>query len=118
MTPDALFKDRTVKLISFSIGKRSFSVSDALNASGMGLSEFLAIGPTIYSQGADISHEMNIHEVRDWFLKPDALFGYMGLTEFQHSVKSANQAKKIAIASIVISGILALGPIATSWLGG
>ena len=118
MTSDALFKDRTIKLIAFSIGKRSFSVSDALNASGMGLSEFLAIGPTIYSQDADISHKMDIHDARDWFLKPEALFGYMGLIEFEHSVKSASQAQKIAIVSIIISGILALGSIVTSWFGG
>lgn len=118
MTPDALYKDRTMKLISFSIGKRSFSVNEALNASGMGLSEFIAIGRAIYAQEADISHEMNLNEIRDWFLKPDALFGYMGLTEFEHSVKSSNQAKKIAIASIVISGVLALGSIVTSWFGG
>lgn len=117
MTPEALFKDQTIKLISYSVGNRRFSISDGLNVSGMGLMEFLAIVPTIFSHGTDISHETNIHEVRDWFLKPEALFGYMGLIEFEHSVESANQAKKIAIASIVISGALAVGSIATSWLG-
>jgi hypothetical protein len=115
MSPEALYKDRTMKLISFSIGKRSFTVAEALNASGMGFSEFIAIGSTIYSQGADISHEMSLSEVRDWFLKPDALFGYMGLTAFEHSVKSANHAKVIAIVSIAISGALALSAIGTSW---
>lgn len=118
MTPDALYKDRTMRLISFSIGKRSFSVNEALNASGMGLSEFISVGRILFAQEAEISYEMNLSEVRDWHLKPDALFGYMGLIEFEHSVDSANQAKKIAIVSIVISGFLAVGSIASSWFGG
>jgi hypothetical protein len=115
MSPEALYKDRTMKLISFSIGKRSFTVTEAMNASGMGFSEFKAIGSTIYSQSADISPEMSMSEARDWFLKPEALFGYMGLTAFEHSVKSANHAKVIAIVSIAISVALTLGAIAISW---
>lgn len=111
MKPEELHKERTIKLIAFSIGKSSFTVADALNASGMGLSQFIAVGKSIYSEGTRISHAINIHEVLDWHLKPEALFGYMGLIEYEHSVKSAKEAKLIAIISIGITGFLALGSI-------
>lgn len=111
MKPEELYKDRTIKLIAFSLGKRSFTVADALNASGMGLSQFIAVGKIIYSDETEIAHDVNTHEVKDWYLKPEALFGYMGLIEFEHSVESAKDAKIIAIISIIITGFLALGSI-------
>lgn len=114
ITPEELYKDRTMKLISFSIKNKSFSVSQATTASGMGYSDFVELGQVIYTQSTDISHGMDFSEVRNWNLKPDALFGYMGLIEFEHSVKSAQQAKSIAIWSIFVSGVLAVGSLVTS----
>jgi|TARA_R110001606_G_scaffold208573_1_gene356051 hypothetical protein len=114
MTPEELYKDRTMKLITFSIKNKSFAASQATSACGMGYSDFIEIGPTIYTQGSDISHEMDFSLVNNWHLKPDALFGYMGLIEFEHSVNSAEQAKKIAIWSIFISGVLAVGSLVTT----
>ncbi|RBO82656.1 hypothetical protein [Marinomonas aquiplantarum] len=114
ITPEELHKDRTMKLISFSIKKKTFSVGEALNETGMGFSEFVTTGQAIYTLDSNVSHEMDSSEVRNWNLKPDALFGYMGLIEFEHSVKSAQQAKNIAIWSIFISGILAVGSLGTS----
>ncbi len=111
MEPKDLYQERIIKLISFSIGKRKFTVSDALNASGMGVSEFLAAAGSVYSIKSDLPIDINLHEVKDWHLKPEALFGYMGLKEFEHSVKSAKEAKMIAIASIIITALLALGSI-------
>jgi hypothetical protein len=114
MTPEELYKDRTIKLIAFSIKNKFFAASQATTACGMGYSDFLEIGPVIYTQSSDISHEMDFSVGRTWHLKPDALFGYMGLVEFEHSVRSAQQAKKIAIWSIFISGVLAVGSLVTS----
>lgn len=114
MTPEELYKDRTIKLIAFSIKNKSFAASEATNACRIGYSDFVEIGPTIYTQSSDISHDMDFSSVRCWHLKPDALFGYMGLIEFEHSVKSAEQAKKIAVWSIFISGVLAVGSLVGS----
>ena len=114
ITPEELYKDRTMKLIFFSIEKKTFSVGEALNETGMGFSEFVATGQAIYTQDSNVSHEMDSSVVSTWHLKPDALFGYMGLVEFEHSVKSAQQAKKVAIWSIFISGVLAVGSLVTS----
>lgn len=114
MTPDELYKERAVKLIAFSVGKRSFPVADALNASGMGLSEFLANAKSVYTNGCDLEENIDLHEIRDWHLKPEALFSYIGLKEFEHSIKSARDAKIIAIIAIIISGFLALASIVVS----
>jgi len=111
MKPEELYKDRTIKLIAFSLVNRNFTVADALNASGMGLSQFIAVGNTIYSVETEISHDMSIHEIMVWDLKPEALFGYMGLIEFEHSVKSAKGARLVAVISIFVTGFLALGSI-------
>lgn len=117
MNPNELNEQRIVKLIAFSIGKRSFTAADAMNATGMGLSELLAVGKRIYTNGEDISHDMPIHQVLDWHLSPEALFSYMSLKEFEHSVKAAADAKKLAMISIAISGLLAIGSIIASIAG-
>lgn len=114
MTPEILLKDRTMMLIAFSIENQSFSIAQALSASGMGFSAFVPIGQAIYTDGSGLSHEMNLHEVRQWSLRPEALFGYMSLKEFERSVASAREAKWIALSSIAISGLLALGSIVVS----
>lgn len=88
-----------------------------MNASGMGLSEFIAVGTSIYINGPDVGHDMSIHEVMDWHLTPEALFSYMALKEFEHSVKAASDAKKLALVSMAISGMLALGSLIASIAG-
>jgi len=114
MRPEELYKERAVKLIAFSVGKRSFPIADAINASGMGHSEFLANAKSIYANGCDLKEDASLHEIRDWHLKPEALFSYIGLKEFEHSIKSARDAKVIAIISIIISGLLAIASIFAS----
>lgn len=117
MKPKEINEQKIVKLIAFSIGKRSFTASDAMGATGMGLTDFLVAAKSIYLNGNEIGHDVPTHQVMDWHLSPEALFNYMALKEFEHSVTSAEEAKKIAIASIVISGILAFAAIITSIAG-
>ena len=105
-----------IKLIKFSIGNRRFQISDAMNSAGIGYSEFVDLANIIYENRIDHNQSINIHEIREWNLKPEALFGYMSLKEFEHSVKSAKEAKTIAITAIIISGLLALGSIIVSLL--
>lgn len=117
MNLEELNEQRIVKLIAFSIGKRNFTAADAMSATGMGHSEFLAIGKRIFTNGEDIGDDVSINEVFDWHLSPEALFSYMSLKEFEHSVKSAAEAKKLAVISIAISGLLAIGSIIASIAG-
>lgn len=117
MNLDELNEQRIVKLIAFSIGKRSFTAAEAMSETGMGLSEFLAVGRRIYTNLDDINHDFPVHQVLDWYLSPEALFSYMSLKEYEHSVRAAADAKKLAVISIAISGLLAVGSIVASIAG-
>lgn len=117
MKLEDLNNQRVVKLIAFSIGKQSFSAAEAMSATGMGLTEFLVLARRIYLNGADVGHDLPMHQTMEWHLSPEAFFSYMSLKEFEHSVKSAVEAKKLAIAAIAISGLLAVGSIIASIAG-
>ncbi|MGV6818412.1 MAG: hypothetical protein ACWA44_14235 [Thiotrichales bacterium] len=109
----ALEQHRVIKLIRFSLDNRSFSAAEALNQTGMGMSEFVAVANEIYCEGKDIDHSLNLNEVLSWNLTPESLFQYMSFLEYKDSLETAKRATVIAIASIVISGALALAQLVT-----
>ena len=92
MNIEDFYKQKVVKLIEFSINNKNFYINQALNASNMNPSEFFITGQGIYLNGADLNDDISRNELRDWHLKPEALFSYMALKEFEHSVKTAHRA--------------------------
>lgn len=113
MSLNTLEQHRIIKLIEYSIDKQSFSTSEALNYTGMGLTEYIKVASQIYCEGKEINHTINMGEIMNWHLTPEALFQYMSFLEYRDSLKSAKQARVIAIISIIISGILALAALLT-----
>jgi len=108
MSVTALEQNRVIQLVKYSLENRSFSVAEALNHTGMGMAEFVAVANKIYCGGEEIDHSLNMHEILSWNLTPESLFQYMSFLEYKDSLKSSKRATIIAVISIVISGTLAL----------
>ena len=110
MRPNEFFEQRAVRLIAFAIDKREFTIQQALNASKMRPDEFFALAAVIFTRD-DIACDTNRNEVLEWRLRPDALFGYLALQQYDYSIVASRRASWIAIFSIAISAPIGLASL-------
>ncbi|WGL16197.1 hypothetical protein PVT68_15665 [Microbulbifer bruguierae] len=104
-----------IRLIEFAIARKRFTKKEAYSSCGISNTDFDFIKHQIFSLSAAQESYISEEEEYEWKLSPEAFFNYLQFQEFKHAVKSSKQAKWIAIASIAISGVLALASIFTSF---
>lgn len=115
MKVDAIEKHKYIKLLEFSLENRNFTKVQACNASGLSQSDFDFIKGQIFSLSAAQESFVSANENHEWKLSPQAFFNYLQFQEFKHAVNTAETSKKIAIASIAISGLLAVASLVVSF---
>lgn len=99
-----------IKLIKFSLTNKSFNVAQALEASGMGLTEFNSAKYAIFNLRGEHEQITSLNQVFRWELAPQAFFHYVSFLEYKHAITSSRRAQIFAIIAIIISAIsIAIG---------
>ncbi len=114
MELSSLENHKYLKLIEFAIKQKHFTKVQACEASGLNAQEFDFVRHEIFILSAAQSEYVNDHQEFEWKISSQAFFNYLQFSEFKFAVSAAKKAQQTAFASIIISGILAVGSIIIS----
>ena len=100
-----------IKLIEFTLKNNKFSKDSACKVSGLSHKQFDFIKDNLFILSEHQKQNASNNIEQEWELTPETYFSYLQYLEFKHAVRSSHTAKYIAIAAIVISGMLALASL-------
>jgi hypothetical protein len=113
-------KHKFIEIIEFALDKgyERYPAKVVMDKFDLTLDEFNFIKASIFRlSNASGRDDFDFKLAMKWHLLPEAYFNYLQFLEFKHSLSTANTARNIAIASIIISSLLAITSIVTSFCG-
>jgi hypothetical protein len=94
-------KHKIIKLIEFSLEHTTFSVRQAMDASGMSKDEFSGAKYVIFQLKGVHEYPSEDQEL-DWPLSTEALFNYLSFLEYRDALKFSRRTFWVAIASVLL----------------
>lgn len=104
-----------IMLIEYTMKDRHFSIEQACTACKLSISDFMFIRHSLFVlNGIQDQPYVQLNELMEWKLSPEALFGYIQYTAYQDSLKSAEKADRRAVVALIIASISAATALITS----
>ncbi len=99
-----IHEHKYIKLLDYAVAqKSSYHMEPGLKSANMTETEFENIRDSLFINAHMQAPPPNKHEVYDWRLRPEALFGYLTYKQYEHAVKSTHRALYISSASLVVA---------------
>lgn len=107
--------NKFVKIIEFVLKNNRFSAVEACKKSGMSIPEFNGAKYSLFLLKDE--HEISSSEQGEltWNLSPEAYFHYLSFVQYKHAVSTSNRAHWLAICSLVISIIMGVASVISSF---
>lgn len=98
-----------IKLIEYALSNNEFTVKEACSAIGISDEQFRFARSSIFDLNTEqTGTTLRSEHKHKWHLSTQAYFNYLQYLECMHSVKSSKEATRIAIAAIIISGLISI----------
>ena len=103
-----------LKLIKLTLENNYFSIEQACEITGLSIKQFNFAKHEIFVLNGLQDGHIQQNEMHSWELSPASYFNYLQYLEFKHSIESSRKSSILAIAAIIISGILAVASLVVS----
>ncbi len=95
-------RHKFIRLIEFSLKNSSFSIQQAVEASGMTEEDFSGAKYSIFQLKGEHEHATS-DKVLNWRLTAEAFFNYLSFLEYRDALKASRRAIWVAISSLLVT---------------